>query len=96
MKNYNYKYVLVKSATTPDEFITIMPVDGIHLTCERVHRFGEHIYQYKVMNYHAVRSEKESREKLYEWVEQCAIENAIGLVEDITASKDELKSVHNM
>ena len=96
VKNYNYKYVLVKSATTPDEFITIMPVDGIHLTCERVHRFGEHIYQYKVMNYHAVRSEKESREKLYEWVEQCAIENAIGLVEDITASKDELKSVHNM
>ena len=64
VKNYNYKYVLVKSATTPDEFITIMPVEGIHLTCERVHRFGEHIYQYKVLNYHAVRSEKENREKL--------------------------------
>lgn len=96
VKNYNYKYILVKSDSLPDENLTIMPIDGVRLNCERIHRFGEHIYQYKVLNYHAVRCDRETREKLYEWVEQCAIENAIGLVEDITESQNELKNVRNM
>ena len=96
VKNYNYKYVLVKSDSVPDEALTIMPIDEIQLICERIHRFGQHIYQYKVLNYHTVRCEKETIEKLYDWVEQCTIENVIGLVADITESKDELNNIRNI
>lgn len=96
IKNYNYKYILVKSDFVPDENIIMIPVNGVLLNCERIHRFGEHIYQYKVLNYRAVRSASESREKLYEWVEQCEIENAIGLVADTMESESDLEAVRNM
>lgn len=76
VKNYNYKFLIVRADSQPDEKIIIVPVQGVELWCERIHRFGEHIYQYKVLNYEKIRTDPKIRELLYKWAEQCVAENA--------------------
>lgn len=80
IKNYNYKYLLVYSQEKPKDEVTFVPVEGVEIICERFHRFGDHTYMYKVLNYEQLRTDAESRNKIYEWVEQCSIENIIGMV----------------
>jgi cellulose synthase (UDP-forming) len=71
VKNYNYKYFLLHSDSQPDEYINLKPCDGIVIRGERIHRFGEHMYQYRVLNYGELRVDNVLREKLYDWMKQC-------------------------
>lgn len=80
VKNYNYKYLLVYSQEKPKDEIVLTPLENVEIVCERFHKFGDHTYMYKVINYDELRKEKEIQDKIYEWVEQCSIENIIGMV----------------
>ncbi len=82
VKNYNYKYLLVHLREKPQDRITLVPIDEVEIKCEKFHKFGEHTYMYKVSNYEELRQNNDIRNKIYEWVEQCAIENIIGMVSD--------------
>ena len=71
VKNYNYKYVLIYELNKPKDELAIIPVGGIQLKCKKCRQFGEHTYMYKVLNYEELRKDKDTRELLYDWVEQC-------------------------
>lgn len=89
VKNYNYKYLITNIKEKPPQQMILQPMEGILFECEKFHKFGEHTYLYRLMNYEELHNSRDLRDKIYEWVKECLKRNEFVIKDkDMKEEKD--------
>lgn len=82
VKNFNYKFLITYVKESPLDYMKLQPIEGVIYECEKFHKFGEHTYLYKIINYDKLHNDEEIRKIQYSWILKCLNRNREQLESD--------------